>query len=271
MASIEMFLIVVLSSFSIVCGNVPVLLWESSKSDRVNYFPALHRITNEEFQQYILKKLHGEQPAPLIVFFAEESLSLEDFSWKDSEGQGYFPQLKYVTENAANFEFQPSVQNPIQAVQKLSEFGYASENVEDKEAYELPDGCGKILVVKLPEAQSDEDRPDLLRRHDTNINEIYSQLLSKCSHVVGILSGEQTSWVEPDEVSRFRRNTERVNEASPTNNSLNVGPSSAIVYSENRSLLYSTSVPKLMIDGKQVNISEMPPSVVSMLTYLKSR
>ncbi|KAG8287473.1 V-type proton ATPase subunit S1 [Homalodisca vitripennis] len=245
MASARVLACVIFSLFNIVCGNVPVLLWESSKSDRVNSFPALHRISSEDFQQYVLKKVHGEQPVPLIAVFSEESLSMEDYSWKDSQGQGYFPQLKYITENAANMEFLPSVQDPIDATKQLSEFGYSLEYVDSDKTVNLPDGCGKVLVVKLQEAEPDEDRPELLRRHDVKIAEIYSKLLSKCSHVIGFLSGQQSSWVEPEEVSRMKR--------SPDDNNTST---TYTLYQDAKatSLFYSTSPPVLVYEGKDVGL-----------------
>lgn len=269
MASHYTLCFLVLALFNLAYGNVPVALWESSKSDRINSFPALHRMNSEDFQQYILKKVHGEQPVPLLVVFSEENLSMEDFSWQDSEGQGYFPQLKYVTDNAANVEFLTSVQDPIEAVQNLSQFGYPLQNLDSKEVSDLPDGCGKILIVKLQEAESDEDRPDLLRRHDVKINEIYSQLLSKCSHVIGLLTGEQSSWVEPEEVSRMRRSPAVGNEAGKNISDFSApvtGPYTLYQDIKGLSLLYSTNPPQLVVEGKEVNIANTTISVVSIFS-----
>lgn len=256
MASLKVLTCLIFSLFSFVCGNVPVLLWESSKSERVNTFPAFHRISSEDFQKCILKKVHGEQPVPLIALFAEERLSMEDFSWQDSEGHGYYPRLKYIIENAANTEFLPSVQNPIEAANKLSEFGYSLKTIDHSEISNLPDGCGKILIIKLQEAKPDEDRADMLRRHDEKIAEVYSQLLSKCSHVVGIMTGQQPSWVEPEEVTRLRR--------SADDNSTSVtGPYTLYQEARGNSMLYSSKVPKLSIDGKEISFPNTSAIIVS--------
>lgn len=258
MASSTVFVLVISSLFNLVICNVPVLLWESSANDRVNSFPALHRIRSEDFQQYILKKVHGEQPVPLIVVFSEESLSIEDFSWQDSQGQGYFPQLKYIADNAANVEFLPSVQDPIKTTEQLSEFGYTLQHIDSNKDVDLPDGCGKILIIKLQEAKADEDRPELLRRHDVKISEMYSQLLSKCSHVIGFLSGQQSSWVEPEEVTRVRRATADDN----TTISSVSGPYLKYQDTKGFALLFSHSLPNLTYENKQIRFENYSNLVV---------
>lgn len=260
MASSKVLVLVVLSvlNLGIVFGNVPVLLWESSANDRVNSFPALHRIRSEDFQQYILKKVHGEQPVPLIAVFSEESLSIEDFSWQDSQGQGYFPQLKYIADNAANVEFLPSVQDPIKTTEQLSEFGYTLQHIDSDKVVDLPDVCGKILIIKLQEAKPDEDRPELLRRHDVKIAEIYSQLLSKCSHVIGFLSGQQSSWVEPEEVTRVRRAT---SDENSTMTSVS-GPYLKYLDSRGFALLFSNSLPNLTYETKEIRFHNYSNLVV---------
>lgn len=256
MASTVVFSCIILSLFNLVLSNVPVLLWESSASEKVNSFPALHRLRSEDFQQYLLKKVHGEQPVPLIVVFIEESLSMEDFSWQDSQGQSYFPQLKYITDNSANIEFLPSVQDPIQATKHLSEFGYTLQVIDSDKSLDQPDVCGKILLVKLPEAKADEDRPELLRRHDVKISEMYSQLLAKCSHVIGVLSGEQSSWVEPEEITRVRRAANDPNATVVTGNSSIFQDNKAIA------LIYSKAGPKLSIGGKETDLGGYSSVVV---------
>lgn len=272
MASLCLLCALSLALLNLAYGNVPVALWESSKSDRINYFPAFHRMKSEEFQQYILKKVHGEQPVPLMVVFSEENLSIEDFSWQDSEGQGYFPQLKYITDNAANDEFLTSVQEPVDAIQNLSQFGYPIQTLDSKDFSEVPDDCGKILIVKLQEAESYEDRPDLLRGHDIKINEIYSQLLSKCSHVIGLLTGIQSSWVEPEEVSRMRRSPAIGNEVGKNVSDLSATEEDEpyTLYQDNKglSLLYSSEAPHLVIEGKEVNIANISSYVVSIYMIL---
>lgn len=257
MASLKVFSLY-LSLFPFAFGNVPVLLWESSKSDRINSFPAFHRMSEQDFQQYILKKVHGEQQDPLIAVFVEERLSMEDFSWQDSQGQGYFPQLKYITENAASSEFLPSVRDPIEAANQLSKFGYSVKTIESSKNVDFPDACGKILIIKLQEAKPDEDRADLLRQHDVKISETYSQLLSKCSHVIGVMSGQQPSWVEPEEVTRLRRSLDD-NSTSVT------GPYTLYQDARGVSMLYSSQTPKLFLDGKEISLQNTSVVIVSII------
>jgi len=262
MATSGVLVCAVFSLFNIVLGNVPVLLWESSKSDRINSFPALHRVSREEYQKYILQKVHNEQPAPLMAVFCEESLSIEDFSSQDSQGQGYFPQLQYITKNAANIEFLPSVQDPIETTKQLSQFGYSVINIDSDKLADLPDGCGKILIVTFEEAKMADNRANFLGRHDDKIAEIYSQLLSKCSHVIGCLTGQQSSWIEPEEISRMRRSAEE--DASNSTSSVGLTLKSANYQdSKGFSLLFSYSFPKIINDGKEIDVGNGTQYVVT--------
>lgn len=199
------YVVVIFSAFSNVFANVPVLLWESSNSDKTTDFPGLSRISCERFNQYMLKKVHTEQSSSVIVVFLEESLSVEDFSWQDSQRHGYFPNMQNITSTAANVEFLPSVEDPVDAIKNMVKYGYKIQYLQGQE---FPKDRKVILIVKLQDAKADEDRPDLLRRHDLKITEIYSQLLAEYSHVIALVTAEQSSWVQSEEVNRVKRDVD---------------------------------------------------------------
>lgn len=229
-------LVLLFSIFSNVFGNVPVLLWESSSSDKITDFPALSRISCERFNQYMLKKVHTEQSSSVIVLFVEESLSVEDFSWQDSQRHGYFPNIENITSTAANVEFLPSVESPVDAIKNLVKYGYKVEYVQGQE---FPENKKVILIVKLQDANAYEDRPDLLRRHDFAVAKTYSQALAKWSHVIAVFSGLQSSWVQPEEINRVKRD---VDVSGNSTNFLLYRLDSALLFSHNATLVDGESV-----------------------------
>lgn len=240
--------------FSNVFANVPVLLWESSTSDKVTNFPALARISCERFNQYMAKKVHAEQSSSVIVLFVEESLSVEDFSSQDSQGHGYFSNIQNITGTAANSEFFPSVESPVDAIKNLVKVGYKIQYLQGRE---FPEDGKIILIVKLQDANADEDRPDLLRRHDFTVAEVYSQLLAKFSHVVAIFTGLQSSWMQPEELNRVKR------EVDLSGNSTNF-----ILYRlQDAALLFSHNA--TLIDGDNVfDLAKAEHEVVSTDIYI---
>lgn len=235
-------LVLLFSGLSYVFANVPVLLWESSSSDKITDFPALSRISCERFNQYMLKKVHGELSSAFIVLFVEESLSVEDFSWQDSQRHGYFSNIQNITATAANVEFFPSVESPVDAIKNLVKFGYKIQYLQGQE---FPDDRNVILIVKLQDANADEDRPDLMRRHDLTMTKIYSKLMAKFSHVIAGLTSLQSSWVQPEEVNRVKRDADL---SENSTNFLLLNQHSALLFSNNATLSDGESVldlPKL--------------------------
>uniref|UniRef100_T1HAB1 V-type proton ATPase subunit S1/VOA1 transmembrane domain-containing protein n=2 Tax=Rhodnius prolixus TaxID=13249 RepID=T1HAB1_RHOPR len=212
--------ILFLSIIGSVLSGVPVLLWEaSSTSDKQDVIPALYQLDSDEFSNHIIKKIHVHNP--LIALFLEETLSMEDFSWQDVQQQGSFSQLRNLTKMAAKTEFIPSVENPLDAMKSL----VVSNNYLWKkyDRNNLPTKGGVLLEVKMKDPLSNEDRPALLRRHDANIAEIYSQLLAKHSSIIAIFTGKQSSWME-FESNRVRREAEEKNNSSTSSSpaSLNI-------------------------------------------------
>lgn len=176
----------------VYCG-VPVFIWESSAiTEKEDVVPALSQLDVDEFTNHLVKKIHIHKP--LIVVFLEETLSVEDFSWKDNRYKGSFPQLKNITSMSAKLEFIPSVDDPMTSLRELI---VSHDYVWKKyDGVKLPIESGIILVVKMKDPLNFEDRPQMLRRHDGNIAEIYSQLLAKHSRIIAIFTGKQSSWVE---------------------------------------------------------------------------
>ncbi|KAK9501993.1 hypothetical protein O3M35_012608 [Rhynocoris fuscipes] len=245
--------ILLFSLFNCALSGVPVLLWESSSTlEKQEIIPALYQLDTDEFSNHIWKKVHTHKP--LIVVFIEETLSVEDFSWQDVQHQGSFPQLRNLTKTSARVEFIPSVEYPLDALKTLVEnHKYQWEKYDRNN---LPTKGSVLLEVKMQDPLNNEDRPDLLRRHDKNIAEIYSQLLSKHSSIIAIFTGKQSSWVEL-ESNRVRREADEINSSSTRilgsskNNYYRIEPyASPVLQVRNETVYLNTSIGQPQMDDR---------------------
>ncbi|KAF6197594.1 hypothetical protein GE061_008559 [Apolygus lucorum] len=203
-------LLFLISYISSTFAGVPVLLWESSNvSDKEDFIPALNQLDGDEFSNHLIKKVHTHKP--LIVVFVEETLSVEDFSWKDDKRQGAFQKLENITGMAAKMEFIPSVIDPVASLKDLVHSqGYTYTKFDKVNPRNKP---GTAVEVALSDPFITEDRPHLLRRHDADITRIYSDLLASAPHIVAIFTGRQNSWVEA-EANRVRREANETEQPS---------------------------------------------------------
>ncbi|XP_066903083.1 V-type proton ATPase subunit S1-like [Halyomorpha halys] len=232
----------VLCYFGKVYCGVPVFIWESSAiTEKEDVVPALSQLDVDEFTNHLVKKIHIHKP--LIVVFLEETLSVEDFSWKDNLYRGSFPQLKNITSMSAKLEFIPSVDDPMTSLRELI---VSHDYIWKKyDGVKLPVESGIILVVKMKDPLNYEDRPQMLRRHDGYIAEIYSQLLAKHSRIIAIFTGKQSSWVE-FESNRVKRHAEYL---------------TGVTYIVGDISIHSSSYPVLYDGTKEFTLSGIPDIV----------
>lgn len=95
---------------------------------------------------------------------------MEDFSWQDEAGKGSFPNLENISSASDGLTYLPFVHAPLHALH------HHHLPVQEREWYDLKLGPNSLsnddialnetlLYVNLDDAISDEDRPDLLKRH----------------------------------------------------------------------------------------------------------
>jgi len=238
----------------LVCGSygadfVPVFIWESSKPTDVKITsPALKKYSTEEFADFFVHKLSSFSKKPLVVVFTEENLSVEDFSWQDLAESSAFPYLESVSTRGANVDFLLSVDKPLRALRRLPEkLGYKWQTVRDPDTMTVPEQGGVVLEVKMEDAKGDEDRPDLLKRHDKIISRLYSRLVSRRDDVVGVYTGRFNSWMEPENEPVLHRVRRQVAEPTPDATFLLINTSSILIYASNQ--------PNLTVGGVSSNLT----------------
>ncbi|KRT81025.1 hypothetical protein AMK59_5809, partial [Oryctes borbonicus] len=185
----------VLTSISFVSTEyVPVYIWESSKSNEV--VPALPRISQETFKEIIQEKLDKKS---FVVIFAEPNLSSEDFGAVDQSGNKVFSHLSSVK---ASRTYLPSVANPMDVLKSIHTNDISQTTVKE---FDISNIKSSILIVDLDDVQDDEERNEILARHDKSINSIYKALQEKQGDVFAVYTAYHTSWIIPEEVSLVRQ------------------------------------------------------------------
>lgn len=249
--------------------HVPVLIWGQNYDFKGDSFSSIARLSSDQFSNYILKNIHKENSKASLVVFVEETLSVEDFSVKDIKGEGSFPLLKNLV-GKHKLDFLPSVVNPVAALTGLgiSSYGFTVSEVNGNniDASNFPGKHNMIYLVSLDDADSKEDRPQMLHRHDAKITKIFDEL-AKNKNIIAVLTGRYSSWTEPQEIIRVRRQANEStlpNETEPTGKEpLPSKPSKGIILETKTALIYSKTAPVLEINGQKIVLDEMPTSWVS--------
>lgn len=193
-------------------GEVPVLIWGTGL-DLIKHKPyALDKLSAGEFYDYYLKNLISFSP-PVVTVFIEESLSSEDFRWRDFNNENEYAALQHVAEKE-NLKFIPYVNNPLKALKRLKdddykirvyEKGSKKEDEQIIQTEKVYNDSNNVFMINLFDALSTEDRPNMLKRHGQYIDAICKQMQEKYGNVICILTATQPSWIEPDSVPTMRK------------------------------------------------------------------
>ncbi|CAG9760203.1 unnamed protein product [Ceutorhynchus assimilis] len=171
---------------------VPVYMWGTGRTSEP--VPALHKTSQSFFKDEITNQLKSNS---LIVIFAEQSLSPEDFGQRDRSGNTAFPNLSKV-KKSSKVSYFPYVQNSIKAAKHASD-DVAEISIERlKENFKIPEA--EILIIDLNDATENEQRFDMLKRHDDFIASTYDNLSQKHGNVLALYTAHHASWIESGEV-----------------------------------------------------------------------
>ncbi|ENN77527.1 hypothetical protein YQE_05975, partial [Dendroctonus ponderosae] len=143
---------------------VPVYIWGTRSAGEP--VPALHKISQSSFKDEVANKLRANSR---IIVFAEHSLSPEDFGQRDRSGDLAFPNLSKLRKTS-KVTYLSYVQNPVKAIQLASD-DVAEISIERlRENFEIPDS--KIVIIDLNDADENERRFDMLKRHVSNQSDV---------------------------------------------------------------------------------------------------
>lgn len=238
--------------------HVPVYMW-GTKTTFIQS-PALHRISEESFKHTLSEKL---QDNPVIVVFAEHTLSPEDFAHHDSNGITPFENLHDFLKTSS-FDYLPYVQNPIGAIKELGKGVTEVSLASLLHHFEIPKN--EILIVDLNDAKDNEQRIQMLKRHDSAIATIFGQLLQNNDNILLIYTSHHTSWLTPEAVKHrnVRSLLQDKNETAESPKTLDASPTKLKEDDDTRGLigdcknllLYVSSTPLLSTDSGQTFTEE---------------
>ncbi|CAB3261190.1 unnamed protein product [Arctia plantaginis] len=197
------FPLLVLSVVNCYASVAPVYMWGDLPQHLSEANP-LTTLNEEEFAQ-ILKEETAES---LVVVFAEQTLSVEDFSRRDDDG---LPSFNYLHSKIGSAAYLPSVANPLEV---LKTFADGSETTIDLTNAVSSDDISvkssdKFVIINLKDALEDESRTAYLRRHDEFMQNTVSKLQENGVKVVAIYTAYSPSWIIPVSHSRARRAASR--------------------------------------------------------------
>ncbi|KAK6633115.1 hypothetical protein RUM43_012859 [Polyplax serrata] len=217
---------------------MPVLVWSSQSSGKlISDVSAFAKISTNEFSDHLAKKVKFEKPT--VLLFMEENLSSEDFSWRDTDGNGAFPLLRNITKSSGDLTYLPAVQDPIKGLESLKMLGYLWKPYNKKSFQTMRDNEKLVIEVKLKEPEYLDDRPDMLRTHDEQIATVYNDALSHNTNILAVYSGHHNSWID-NEVSRLKR---QVADSNTTNDLVIEDDKGMVKMSVTPPILYETKEP----------------------------
>lgn len=188
-------------------SNVPVFLWGLPKTSLKSN--PLTTVASPDFEAILRKEVEN---APFIVVFTEESLSVEDISRKNADGETSFP---FLHSEVPSSLYLPSVENALRVLKDFAEKSDSVDLTEQGLSGDIEDYNNRVLFVNLKDAKEGESRSAMLRRHDELIAEIFDKLEKKYDNVIGVYTGRNPSWTIPATHSRVRRQASEAAVSSP--------------------------------------------------------
>lgn len=198
---VSLLLVSVVHSYASV--QIPVYLWGDLAEPGLKTSP-LAFVRGEEFDEVLEKELRNE---PLTVVFIEETLSVEDMSRKNSDGETSYP---YLHANIGNALYLAGVENPVRQLNKLADPKKVDhvKLTENGLSAEIEPDSGKFLFINLKDAKEGETRAELLRRHNDFMEKMFTKLQERYDAVVAVYTAHYPSWTVPETHSRVRRQAE---------------------------------------------------------------
>ncbi|XP_026489432.1 V-type proton ATPase subunit S1 [Vanessa tameamea] len=183
--------------------QVPVFLWGDLKTKSIKSNP-LTNVPKDTFEAILKSELEDD---PFTVICIDETLSVEDFSHKNSEGDTSFP---YLHANIGNALYLPSVEQALDVLNHIANPEKVDHVTltENGLSAEFEPVSGKFLFINLKDAREGESRADMLRRHNDFMEDMFTKLTEKYKNVVAIYTAEYPSWTISSSHLRVRRQAE---------------------------------------------------------------
>nr|XP_037875736.1 V-type proton ATPase subunit S1 [Bombyx mori] len=181
-------------------STVPVFLWGDLSSSSGNSLKSnpLSTVSAQGFSEILNNELKDD---PYVIVFLEETLSVEDFSRKNNEGDISIP---YLYDNLSDALYLPSVEDASRVLEEVAKGAVHVKLTQNGLSAAIEDKNNRFMFIALKDAMEGESRYDLLRRH-SNFMEDQISKLEKKGDVIAVYTARNPSWTIPDTHSRVRR------------------------------------------------------------------
>ncbi|XP_044742178.1 V-type proton ATPase subunit S1 [Chrysoperla carnea] len=187
----------------ITTESVPVVFWNIDTHKNV---PALQHVGKKYFRDIVQTYVKDE---PFVIVFEDENLSTEDFTSRDTSGRNVFGTFNKLIEDE-KISYMPSVQSPLHVLLNLaakSKVELKASDIRSGESQLPKPAAGQYVFIHLDEANDDEDRPHLLKRHVKFMADVYQKVQNQYPKTLAIYTAERPSWYVPSmNPIRRRRN-----------------------------------------------------------------
>ncbi|GBP33067.1 V-type proton ATPase subunit S1 [Eumeta japonica] len=181
-------------------GLVPVFVW-GDIANRELKTNALSTLNEFQFTEILQKEVQDD----IVIVFEEETLSVEDFSRRDSNGGTPFPYFQSMISDSV---YLPSVDSPLKTLNVIADNDQHLKLTSKGLSGKLDLKPGTYIFISLKDARPDESRSEMLRRHNDFIQKTIADAKKENNNVIGIYTAHFPSWTIEEYHTRVRRQAE---------------------------------------------------------------
>jgi V-type H+-transporting ATPase S1 subunit len=201
--------------------------------------PALSHIHADDFKDILTDITQNRNP--ICVVFTEESLSPEDLTSYDFEKKSIYSKISELKKRY-HMSYYTSVESPVEVLRKVNK--HVNE-LSYNQVKSLKLQAGQTVIIDLNDAKDNEDRENMLIRHDNIVYSTVKKISSVNKDVIIIYTGKRSSWEMPldqnSENLRQRRETKPGEEGQSDNvTSILSYHTNIAVYASSNSILTQT-------------------------------
>lgn len=122
-------------------------------------------------------------------------LSPEDLTSFDSEGNNIYTKIPNIKKKK-HVNYYPYVERPIEV---LKSFKRDIVEISYEQVGDINPKPGQIIIINLNDAEDNEDRTEMLIRHDNIVYSVFKKLVANNNDIVALYTGRQSSWQNPND------------------------------------------------------------------------
>lgn len=186
----------------------------------------------------------------------------------DSDGNSVYTKIPNIKKKK-HVNYFPYVENPLDV---LKSFKRDIVELSYDQAGEITPKPGQMLFFNLDDAKDNEDRTEMLIRHDNIVYSVFKNLVANSNDVVALYTGRQSSWQNPNEDGneeqfRSRRHLLATSEAADETDAANhtlVNTTQALMYFDGIATFKISNNSHEIVECGKAEVSDNNTIVVQM-------